>query len=112
MKLLISFLSWVKGWFQPRFKVVRIIDSDLMPSSLPRRGVVLLKDDGENWAVGFKCPCGCGENIQLLIPDYMAPSWQLVIHSNNDITLNPSVWMTEGCRSHFWIRKGKVVWVH
>ncbi|MEA1099712.1 DUF6527 family protein [Escherichia coli] len=23
----------------------------------------------------------------------------------------PSVWLKDGCQSHFWIKKGRVVWV-
>ncbi|MDM9644782.1 DUF6527 family protein [Rhizobium sp. S163] len=25
-------------------------------------------------------------------------------------TLHPSVWRNSGCRSHFWVRRGRIAW--
>lgn len=89
---------------------VSIIEGDTPPEHLPRRNIVLAQEDGEEWAVGFKCPCGCGKRLELLLIEEAKPNWKLTIDSSNRPTLHPSVWLKSGCHSHFWLKKGKVVW--
>jgi hypothetical protein len=38
------------------------------------------------------------------------PFWRLVRHADGTGSLSPSVWRQVGCRAHFWIRKGRVIW--
>jgi len=38
-----------------------IVEGDTLPAILPRRDLVLTRDNGEDWSVGMRCPCGCGE---------------------------------------------------
>lgn len=55
-----------------------------------------------------KCACGCGNEV--VTP--LSPSdWQLTFNGET-ISLFPSIgnWSFR-CRSHYWIRKNKVVWV-
>ncbi len=55
-----------------------------------------------------KCGCGCGNEV--VTP--LSPSdWQLTF-DGEAISLFPSIgnWSFP-CRSHYWIRKNKVVWV-
>ena len=89
---------------------VLIVESEAQPEKLPRRALVLLRDGGENWSIGMRCPCGCGQRVELpLIPE-VKPRWELQIESDKTPTLTPSVWLREGCRSHFFVRRGKVQW--
>ncbi|WP_412768188.1 DUF6527 family protein [Vreelandella titanicae] len=39
------------------------------------------------------------------------PNWSITIGQSDRPTLHPSVWLKGGCKSHFWLREGKVVWV-
>ncbi|ANB98498.1 hypothetical protein K6675_000467 [Vibrio parahaemolyticus] len=89
---------------------VNVIESDTPPDKLPIRNIVLAKEDDEEWAVGFKCPCGCGRHLELLLIKEAKPNWKLTVDEKNRPTLYPSIWLKKGCRSHFWLRKGKVVW--
>lgn len=89
---------------------IKIIDGDTLPNHLPLRNIVLAREDGEDWAVGFMCPCGCGKKLELLLVKEASPNWKLTIDASNKPSLHPSVWLKSGCRSHFWMRKGKVVW--
>jgi len=55
-----------------------------------------------------KCACGCGNEV--VTP--LSPSdWQLTFNGET-ISLFPSIgnWSFP-CRSHYWIRKNKIVWV-
>ncbi|MFJ3051897.1 DUF6527 family protein [Pseudomonas nitroreducens] len=75
------------------------------------RSLVLLKDGGEDWSIGFRCPCGCGRPIELLLIDEARPRWDYKIDSKGLPSLHPSVWLKTGCKSHFWVRNGRIQWV-
>lgn len=82
-----------------------------MPTKLPKYDLILLNDDGEDWSVGFLCPCGCGDTIELPLLPNVRPRWDIHVDATHHPTLTPSVWKTNGCKSHFWVRDGKVIWV-
>jgi hypothetical protein len=65
----------------------------------------------EPWLVAFNCPCGCNSIIQLNLLQNAKPKWRLLENSKGRITISPSVWRTEGCKSHFFVRKSKIDWV-
>ncbi|WP_315838659.1 DUF6527 family protein [Bradyrhizobium prioriisuperbiae] len=58
----------------------------------------------------MRCPCGCGETIELLVIQEAEPRWDLLVDGSGRPTLKPSVWIQHGCRSHFWLRCGRVEW--
>ncbi|WP_414144281.1 DUF6527 family protein [Burkholderia territorii] len=58
----------------------------------------------------FRCPCPCSETITLSLQKVHKPHWNLQATIDGRGTLYPSVWRTQGCRSHFWIRDGRVYW--
>lgn len=105
--------NWVLRFLERALPARRIeaIEAEALPKKLPRRNLVLLRDAGEDWSVGMRCPCGCGQSIELaLIPD-AKPRWDLRLEPDETPTLTPSVWRREGCRSHFFVRRGRVDWV-
>lgn len=89
---------------------LRIIEGDSLPGRLPRRNIVLARDGDEDWCVGMRCPCGCCRTIELLIVQGVAPRWDLRVDSRGRPTLEPSVFLQTGCRSHFWLRSGRIQW--
>jgi len=44
-----------------------IVKGDSLPSTLPRRNLVLAQDEDGDWCVGMRCPCGCGYAIELML---------------------------------------------
>lgn len=88
-----------------------IIESDTPPQKLPWRNIVLAREASEDWAVAFYCPCGCGKRLELLLIKEAKPNWAISIDKKDRPTLQPSVWLKRGCKSHFWLRQGRVVWV-
>ena len=60
--------------------------------------------------VMFRCPCPSREVITLSLQDVHKPRWLLRSGKEGRPTLHPSVWRTEGCRSHFWVKDGGVYW--
>jgi hypothetical protein len=99
----------LKELFHPRLKV-RIVAGDSLPKDMPRRDLVLARDDGEDWCVGMKCPCRCGRTIELLVIPEADPGWRIQIDNKGLPSLSPSVWLKDGCKSHFWVRHGRVEW--
>ena len=63
------------------------------------------------WGLVLVCPCGCGDLIELNLLPETRPRWSVTEHWDGTISVRPSVWRTEGCRSHFWIRQGVIQWV-
>jgi hypothetical protein len=90
---------------------VIIVEADTPPQKLPRRNLVLAREENEDWAVAFHCPCGCGKRLELLLIEEAKPHWSISINKKGKPTLHPSVWLKGGCKSHFWLRNGKIFWV-
>jgi hypothetical protein len=89
---------------------LKIIEGDSLPSTLPRRDLVLARDEEGDWCVGMRCPCGCGQSIELMLIREVKPRWDIRIDHIGQPTLHPSIWLQRGCRSHFWLKGGRIQW--
>lgn len=82
-------------------KTVRVTD----PPDQPLEGeVYLVGDEHGVWAIVMLCPCGCGGQVVL-----DTDRWSYTLGADGALTITPSVQWIAGCRSHFWIREGRVV---
>lgn len=63
------------------------------------------------WAY-LKCPCGCNDTIMLSLDRKKDPSWSVKQDKLGQATIFPSINKLDGCRSHFFIKKGRLIWVH
>ena len=53
------------------------------------------------------CACGCGEKVVLQID----PNFWKVDYDGESLSLHPSIGNFQyPCKSHYWIRKNKVIW--
>jgi len=102
--------EWLTGRWRKQLRVIDVAGDEL-PKSLCRDQVIRLIDDGEEWSAGMLCPCGCGDTIELMLLRGVKPRWNLTVDREMRPTLHPSVWRSVGCKSHFWVREGRVVWV-
>jgi hypothetical protein len=103
---------WIRNALE-RLKPARrlvIVDGDSLPTQMPNRNLVLARDDGEDWCVGFKCPCGCGRTIELMLIEEAKPRWSLLTDAKRRPSLHPSVWLQTDCCSHFLMIDGRVTW--
>lgn len=57
----------------------------------------------------IKCPDGCGDTLVINLDPRAGKAWQL-IERRNSMTLYPSVWREDGCRSHFIIWRDHLLW--
>lgn len=97
------------AWLAPRKRLV-VVDGDSLPKKLPRNAITLAREDGDDWCIGMRCPCGCGETLELMLLKEVRPRWDITADRRGFPTLHPSVWLKTGCKSHFWLHSGKVVW--
>lgn len=40
---------------------------------------IITREDQKDWSIGLRCPCGCGETIELLVMPEAQSSWSLSI---------------------------------
>jgi len=81
-----------------------------MPRLVAPKTLYILNEDGDPWQATMVCPCGCRTVLEMnLVPDEKVV-WKATIEPDGTGTLHPSVWRQVGCRSHFFIRKGRIRW--
>lgn len=73
-------------------------------------GLLYFVGDGVPWMAALLCPCGCGSDIRLSLIEDDTPRWRATFQKAGAASLYPSIWRTKGCRSHFFVRAGRVVW--
>lgn len=98
-----------KERFKRRY-TVRVVESDVAPQTLGDREIVILQEGGEDWSAALRCPCGCGDIIELALILEARPRWNFSRSRKAHPNLSPSVWRRTGCRSHFWLRQGRIAW--
>lgn len=83
---------------------------DGLPTQLDANVLYLVGDEEEVLFAAMRCPCGCGATLATnLIPE-AEPCWKWEVHADKTVSLHPSLWRTEGCRSHFLLRRGRIIW--
>jgi Family of unknown function (DUF6527) len=91
---------------------VAIVTPDYPDTSALPAGIMHVVGDKHyrKWAY-FNCPCGCGTPIMLSLSAARRPHWRVDIDWLDRPSVEPSVWQTEGCCSHFFVRRGSIQWV-
>ena len=114
--LLKKLLNWFLRLFKPKKNVgdssnFRLSIVSELPE-FPNNKVLYVEGNeklGDYWYALLKCPCGCEENIMLNLMDDAKPCWKVSI-DNSDFSISPSIWRIKNCKSHFWLRNGKIIW--
>lgn len=83
-----------------------------MPFGLDEYVIYLEGKPGDEDLAKLVCPCGCKETITLSLMDNTKNSWRLSFGGwpIKRVSFYPSIWRTKGCRSHFFIKQGRVEW--
>ena len=82
-----------------------------LPDALDSQVIYLVGEDGYYLQAALLCPCRCGSRVILNLVPPSRPLWRIRCHGDGSVTASPSVWRNTGCYSHFWIRRGKILWV-
>lgn len=98
--------AWIFWVHREHYRCVHVAE---LPNVL-LKGRIYLIGDNSPWYVALCCPCGCNAVIQLSLLPTDSPSWEISFDVAGRPTLTPSVWRIRGCRSHFFLQHGFVVW--
>ena len=101
---------WIRAKFWNKPIPLIINHAGELPDSLEKKYLYLIGENDYLWIAALICPCGCGETIQLNLLSEAKPCWKIQNKYNGTITLVPSVWRKKGCRSHFLIKNGVIIW--
>lgn len=105
---IIGYFQWKFGKFQYRAKLV---SDNPKPEDVESDIVYVIGGKGYvKWAY-LKCPDNCDENIILNLSQSRKPYWTVKQDKKGRATIHPSIHKLEGCKSHFWIKKGHLMWV-
>ncbi|WP_108519109.1 DUF6527 family protein [Bradyrhizobium algeriense] len=107
--LLAKALSWSRLLAKPDFLICRA--TEMPPREILEAGVLVVVGPKRNpkWAT-FLCPSGCGMPLLLSLSQTRRPRWSVASDWLGRPSLSPSVRRTDGCRCHFWLRRGSVDW--
>jgi hypothetical protein len=102
----------LRQWFggqQGKIKAAKVAE---LPEELERTLIYLVGENEHLWFAVMLCPCGCGEHLYLNLDPSERPCWEFMRHKWGIISLHPSIHRMVGCRSHFWLRNGQIIWAH
>lgn len=101
--------TWLLRLFFGGYPEIAIRFVDDTPEELRSRVLYVIGDKLSPWKAALMCPCGCNETIELNLSPPGRPLWHVIV-SKSGVSVRPSIWRTKGCRSHFWIRNGRIEW--
>ena len=96
-----------RSGLRPGYATVIVND---LPDVIAPEHLYLVGEEACPWLAAMLCPCGCGVTIQLSLLPEDKPKWRAIRHFSGSASLRPSVWRTRGCRSHFFLRRGRILW--
>lgn len=99
--------KWFKKIFDKRYKYQFVSD---VPDSIREDIIYIINNEGYSWQIIMCCPCGCKKNLHMNLMKEHEPYWKFEIDKKNKISLYPSIHRIVGCESHFFIKKGKIIW--
>ena len=110
-------MSWLRRqwlrlwrWLRPGRAPWAIALVDEPPDEPRSRTVYLAGERGHLWCAALACPCGCGDVILLNLLTEVRPCWAVKKHPDGTVSIEPSVWRQKGCRSHFFVQRGRIAW--
>jgi len=110
-------IAWIQGlwaailrWFGPDTRPLHTVKVEELPDVLQSDTLYIAGQNEYLWFAAMRCPCGCGDTIQLNLMPQANPCWNIVLHEDQSASLRPSVWRQQGCKSHFWVRHGQIDW--
>lgn len=110
MRIFRRFVDIVANLFERPFRV-KYFDDDPDRADLSARMFAVVGTPQLQKYAHFLCPCGCGDVIVLTSNAKLRPRWTFLVDQAHRPTVTPSIWRTKGCRSHFLMKGGKVIWV-
>lgn len=105
-----SLQTKIKNWKEKLNHPYTIQTAYDLPTSVPKRTVFIIGNKDCAWLISFRCPCGCKNLVQLNLLKEANPFWSYTIKKDK-ISIRPSIWRIRGCKSHFILKNGRILWV-
>lgn len=83
-----------------------------VPKIISERKIFVITEGTHLDSLVFICPCGCNSSIFLNLLDDAKPCWKYRITKRGNISIIPSIKRKVGCKSHFYIREGRIKWIY
>lgn len=100
-------ILWTYKQFQYK---VEIISDNPNPDKIKKDTVYIVGGrDYIKWAY-LRCPCGCNDIIMLSLDRKNFHSWTVKQDLLGRASVSPSINKLAGCKSHFFIKRGKLIW--
>jgi len=80
-----------------------------VPHHAEDRTLYFIGEQNYYWQFVMVCPCGCKSLLHMNLMSDEAPYWTYIIR-NDLVSITPSIDRIVGCRSHFFIKEGKIIW--
>lgn len=77
---------------------------------LEEPGDAVLVERGVPRSLVMRCPDGCGETLTINLDRRAGKAWRMHVEKNATVSLYPSVYKADGCRSHFVVRQSRIIW--
>lgn len=107
---MIRIFSWLKQKLFGSPSRLKAVMVDEMPDVLKPEKVYVAGEGGCLWFAAMTCPCGCKQILYMNLNGQSKPCWEITICADGTVTLYPSVWRKIGCKSHFYLRNGRIEW--
>jgi hypothetical protein len=99
----------LKAFFKKEKRFRYLLADDIPPEIKPYK-IYLVSNQEYQWQMMMLCPCGCKTILYLSLLKESKPNWTYTISNKNRISIHPSIHRKTDCKSHFYIRQGKVSW--
>lgn len=77
---------------------------------IPKKNILYFIGEEEYyWQFVMLCPCGCNSLLHMNLMDDYKPYWSYKIN-NGLISITPSIDRMVGCKSHFFVKEGQIIW--
>ena len=102
-------LRWWKRLFSREKKYSHAFVDDV-PDHPDNKTIYLITHQEYCWQIVMICPCGCRKLLYMNAIKDHPPYWRFEIHGKYNVSLHPSIHRQVGCKSHFFVRRGKIDW--
>lgn len=103
-------LYWLSLFF-PATSIYKYEACEGLPKALQKYKVYVLGGTQNPWMAAMLCPCGCNDILHMNLLTSNRPNWKVTISTNSSVSFHPSLWRKSACKSHFFLKNGKVNWV-
>lgn len=102
-----DFKTFIQKFFKNKYKYRNV---DEIPYKMRSNIIYIVQEGTQAETLSFMCPCGCKQPVYLNLIRDTVPCWTYKIERRK-VSIFPSIVRKNGCKSHYCITKGEVIWI-